>query len=572
MAIPVNHQLFSNEQQIAPPPLASYISSDATRAGSEYSESRNDTVPLLLNGLVILAIAAFYAVLYFSPPFESKPTVGAVARGAGVLIFILSLVGFFSFVRAGSWLYPFVVFGFLQELSYGLFLVTWTALSGLNAYDIEQYYQYLVGVNLAVALACGAVLIIAAIAHGIQRQPIGTDAYDSSPTSLRRPRDERIHVKNYFTTKPVWPFLMIIGAVTLFIFSLQGASELYYRNWIYVLVGLFVLAIYKLVADDMRTVRPLDLSIFIVALYAFDAVQDVVATHLVAPSYENNDFWGTIWPNYLMYYFGGIAGVAVLYSLIYRFIVHPRSRRARDSDIDDLIASDMRPFITHGLQQLGVAPERLISEPVWLRGLPDKDALNGAFVGAHVGDDDVLRFTPQRGTVIAFTEDQVHFYEGTLDITTGRVIHESIVEVFYQDISNVARVSGAESIPLSRALSMTARLKSLFSRRKAGQNARILSLTSGTTVQFEGRDVFQINLESGRALTVVLRDDSFFDRSKSMFVGMFAGLRPASAAKSLIGAASHTKSNLPVEQNERVMSVVRSLIRDKKRSLQNSPV
>ena len=82
------------------------------------------------------------------------------------------------------------------------------------------------------------------------------------------------------------------------------------------------------------------------------------------------------------------------------------------------------------------------------------------------------------------------------------------------------------------------------------------------TVQLPGRDVFQINLDSGRAMVIVLRDNSFFDTKRKRVVSALNAIKAASG-----GQFDQRDADLPFDENERAMRSIRSMLRNKKRTL-----
>ncbi len=143
------------------------------------------------------------------------------------------------------------------------------------------------------------------------------------------------------------------------------------------------------------------------------------------------------------------------------------------------------------------------------------------------------------------------------------MVHESIVEFFYQDVSNVARANACQTLDKGAALPVTGAVKSLFSLRTSLRRSRIRSMTVADTVQFEGRDVFQINLESGRALAVVLKDDSFFDEASGRLVGVLKSVNTI-LRRAPSSSAPLYETDLPADENKRIMRNIRTMIRDKK--------
>jgi hypothetical protein len=241
--------------------------------------------------------------------------------------------------------------------------------------------------------------------------------------------------------------------------------------------------------------------------------------------------------------------------------IYPRWHLATDAEVDACIADDLKDAVSRAFERLDVDQSQLIAEPLRLRGFPDRSAISNVYMGSWIGDDDRLRFTPQSATVIAFTEEQTLYYEITVDLTTGVVVNETSIEFFYQDVSNVARVSTTQVVQLKSLSLVLGKLRGLFSRSDAARQRELKNRSINDSLQFPGRDLFQINLDSGRALAVVLRDSSFFDTKRKRVVSVLSGVMPGGAAN------PDQDVDLPIDENERVMRNVRAMLRDKKRAL-----
>lgn len=519
----------------------------------------SQTGMLVLAAIAAAAWAAYNAWRVFAiGPDDVVDTMPTTV--VSLLALVLSAVAFFRGATSGTPYYPLIVLG-LTQAAVSSAVSLWMSVMSMQGLSTYEFYLALPIAHIAYGALSAIALLTAAVFAAVRRSSEAAIVRHREAAAVKRLRN---NVRTYFTHAPWWPWLlaivaifllsMVVSAGTQSIGAVTTATELAFLGSIYVLLS-----------DDLRTVRLLDPAPFFITLRAADTTHDLAYWRYIQPQSDPSSFWGDYF-FYLTAYYCALLVVVIVYALAYRFIIFPFSRRATDAAIDTLIEDHARPMAGHGLARLGIDRARLIAEPVVLRGLPDRETLNGAFVGYHVGRDDVLRYTPQRSTVMAFSDDQVHYYEGTVDLTTGRIISETVVEFFYQDISNVARVNGAESVPLSRALRLKDRFLALFSRRKANRCDRILNLTTGQTLQYEGRDLFQINLESGRALVVILKDTSFFDPAKKRLVSMLKNFGP-SAALTVAQATSLASSELPQQENERLMRAVRLLIRDKKRSL-----
>jgi len=266
--------------------------------------------------------------------------------------------------------------------------------------------------------------------------------------------------------------------------------------------------------------------------------------------------------SYYYWYWLLMGALVTGYAMAFRFLVYPRWHLATEAEVDACIAADFTDLIVRAFTRLGIDRSRLIAEPVCLRGFPDRSVISNVFFGSWVDKHDRLRFTPQNGTVFAFTADQVLYYEMTVDLTTGVIVNETNAEFFYQDVSNVARISTTQVIRFKALWSILGRLGSLFSRSEAAKRHEMKERSVNDTVQFPGRDVFQINLDSGRAMVVVLRDNSFFDTKRKRIVSVVNVNRPASLSQK-----GERDADLPIDENERAMRIIRKMLRDNKRGL-----
>ncbi len=73
----------------------------------------------------------------------------------------------------------------------------------------------------------------------------------------------------------------------------------------------------------------------------------------------------------------------------------------------------------------------------------------GLFYKVHTKDpmeeyrtsyNNITRYLLLQTTCYAFTEDQILIYSGNIDISTGMIYHETVSEIFYQDINSIEKV------------------------------------------------------------------------------------------------------------------------------------
>ena len=499
-------------------------------------------------------------------PAALSQTVGML-RWTSLAVFSIGFVALLTGASQKSTAYPLILFALLQEGVLSLFTIGWAFATRTGNVPWQMFGKLIYSVLGTFAAIYAAILLVSLIVSLIAGRRLPNPV--AAPVVAPAPEEEaaRRRIKSYFKSKPWWPWFLAYAGLSLAIFAVAAPPrdllQFSYPFWTGIVGSLFLLSLMNVVASGGRHLSIVDARSCLIMTYMSYLLLSLASTTFVRPQFGNS-YWTEQWPTILSRYFVVLGIVLIIYSMTYRFFIHRYWRRASDREIEATASSDTAPMLEHGLAQLGVERPRLVAEPLMLRGLPDRDAVGGAFIGSHIGKDDVLRFTPQRCTVFAFTDDQVHYYEGTVDLTTGRIVHELVVEFFYQDISNVARANGSQTIDRSSALPLRGALFGLFSPRTAIRRRRIDSLAVNDTIQFEGRDLFQINLESGRALSVVLRDDSFFDIRKRRLVGI---LKAIGARSSRAAATAMYQTDLPTSDNDRVIRSIRALIRDKKRSL-----
>src|SRR5262249_26432713 len=157
---------------------------------------------------------------------------------------------------------------------------------------------------------------------------------------------------------------------------------------------------------------------------------------------------------------------------------------ATDADVDACIARDFKAVETRAMGRLGVVDRsHLVADPLLLRGLPDRATLPSVFFGSWCDIQDRLRFTLQTAACMTSTGEQALFYEMTVDLTTGVIVNEPNVEFFYQDVSNVARVSITHVIEFRALSSFFSWIQSVFSRSHAARQRALKDRSINDTIQ-----------------------------------------------------------------------------------------
>jgi hypothetical protein len=390
----------------------------------------------------------------------------------------------------------------------------------------------------------------------------------------------RRRIQTYFESRPVWPLVASGLAVILVLFSITGqydSKEWLFLVWKDQLVGAsFAFSALWLLFDDKRRRSFYYFNLFVIFFFIGSQILD----YLIGYPYAIHEFWMVDAANqikagqateqdrqlfldpYYRKYWIIVAGLTLAYAVIFRFFLFPRFHLATDAEVDAIIAEDLKPAMNNAFERFGIERKSLIAEPAGLRSFPNRQSISGAFTGSRIGHDDHLRFTPQTSVIIAFTEEQAMFYERTVDLTTGTAVNETTVELFYQDISNVERVSTTHLVDARNTRSWIGRLLGIFSRRRAEREREISDRTVNDKLQLPGRDVFQISLSGGRNLLIILRDTTFFDVKKARIVQILTGMISAASA-----AQTDPNIDLPMDENERVIRNIRTTLRDKKRAL-----
>jgi hypothetical protein len=405
--------------------------------------------------------------------------------------------------------------------------------------------------------------------------PVGSDRIHTVQQAALRAEDERRRrITAYFSNRPLWPWFASALGVYLLMFAIIGNLDSQNDMFIYwnqLVVPLFGASALALLFGDQKRGPMYYFYLFVVLLSAGSILLDRATGYPFSARSEwvqqiqqlsTREAAGAALISYYYWYWLLMGALVTGYAMAFRFLVYPRWHLATEAEVDACIAADFTDLIVRAFTRLGIDRSRLIAEPVCLRGFPDRSVISNVFFGSWVDKHDRLRFTPQNGTVFAFTADQVLYYEMTVDLTTGVIVNETNAEFFYQDVSNVARISTTQVIRFKALWSILGRLGSLFSRSEAAKRHEMKERSVNDTVQFPGRDVFQINLDSGRAMVVVLRDNSFFDTKRKRIVSVVNVNRPASLSQK-----GERDADLPIDENERAMRIIRKMLRDNKRGL-----
>lgn len=106
-----------------------------------------------------------------------------------------------------------------------------------------------------------------------------------------------------------------------------------------------------------------------------------------------------------------------------------------EQGLDELREADLTSLLARADERLAFVGDTDLKQKLVLRGFPDRQRLPGAFFAGRVGSDGRVRFTPVGVTVFALGPDTVAAYKGAIDLTSGDVLYERLVEFPYRDIS-----------------------------------------------------------------------------------------------------------------------------------------
>ena len=555
---------------------------------------------LLLHFAIVVAIFALGFGLLWSAmtvPITIEGLSGLQAKWGDwrQVTLVLFVVGvsllFFQITRYGPF-YPLTVFfvslAAVQQLVFDAVMMAWPSDQDIvnvpfNGITLQRLMFVIIGlyvIGFALVTLTFRPIQDRPESTGAGVVPVGPSDTLSQPTAALRAEDERRRrIRAYFSARPLWPWVASSLGIALMTFAVVGIPELQEKMFINgnkeYLPSLFGISALALLFEDRKREPMYYFNMFVVLLWAGTLLSNWATGYPISIRFEwirqiNDESQQPpihraaqeALISYYFWYWLLMGALVTTYAAAFQFVVYPRWHLASDAEVDNCIASDFKNVIERAFARLGVDRSLLIAEPLSLRGFPDRSVLSNVFFGSWVDEHDRLRFTPQTATVVAFTEDQVLYFEMTVDLTTGVTVNETNVEFFYQDVSNVARVSTTEVIQYKSLWSMLGWVKSLFSRSEGAMRREMKRRSINDTVQLPGRDVFQINLDSGRAMVIVLRDNSFFDTKRKRVVSALNAIKAASG-----GQFDQRDADLPFDENERAMRSIRSMLRNKKRTL-----
>ena len=105
-----------------------------------------------------------------------------------------------------------------------------------------------------------------------------------------------------------------------------------------------------------------------------------------------------------------------------------------EQGLDRLREHDFEALIARADERLAFVGDTDLKQRLVLRGFPDRQRVPGAFLGGRVGTDGRARFTPVGVTVFALGKDTVAAFKGAIDLTSGDILYERLLEFPYRDI------------------------------------------------------------------------------------------------------------------------------------------
>ncbi len=198
-----------------------------------------------------------------------------------------------------------------------------------------------------------------------------------------------------------------------------------------------------------------------------------------------------------------LAGACILFISLIVWLI--RRVKPKEYLIDEWLAEDMVVFEKHALEMLELPKYQLLLDPIVMSGFPDLDNLGMAYRKGFYGNDHILRYTPRSLTAMCFRQDKIMFYQGALDLTTGKLVYETIREFFYTDISKI----GVTKVRVRRAFFSLSRLRNLFLPWRWYFVERFIRMLNRQPIDEAAdntKEAFQIILKDGTHLELVMSD------------------------------------------------------------------
>lgn len=186
-----------------------------------------------------------------------------------------------------------------------------------------------------------------------------------------------------------------------------------------------------------------------------------------------------------------------------------------EQGLDQLRDHDLAALIARADERLAFVGDTDLKQRLVLRGFPDKQRLPGAFIGGRIGTDGKARFTPVGVTVFALGKDTVAAFKGAIDLTSGDILYERLVEFPYRDIRSLELVvstrgdteadaeAAAKKKGAMQAMADVAARRSRAKRPQKDKEALIVHLSSAVRVETVLSDRGFVDAWRGAALGAI---------------------------------------------------------------------
>jgi hypothetical protein len=201
----------------------------------------------------------------------------------------------------------------------------------------------------------------------------------------------------------------------------------------------------------------------------------------------------------------------VLIALGILLIVLGTGGKPTDREMDKFLAEDLETAKKKSLLKLTMDESQIVGDPLVIQGIRVKTNAN-VKAAYRRGADSQIRYTPVDVTVLHMTQHQLVSYQAALDLFTGSLFSEATDEYFYKDIVSVA----------TKTISMPATI-------------------AGKTYTLNAAETFQLTTSGGTSITVLLKDPTLI---------------------ALMGKGG----DIPITEAERAITVIRSMLREKKQA------
>lgn len=217
----------------------------------------------------------------------------------------------------------------------------------------------------------------------------------------------------------------------------------------------------------------------------------------------------------------GIAG------LCYLCVLDP----VTDEEFDKMFQEELNMVKKVALKKLNIDSSEMVAGQEMIYA-PRLYKLGGANPKYKKGKDGIARYTPVDVIIFIFTKKQIASYQCCLDLLTRKYLNESTDEFFYQDIVSVA--TNTETIEKTDLSKLDKKIKDMVSSKFSLNIKLWLDLLTQTN------DVqkFKLTSSGGNSISINL-SNSFIEKK-------------------------YGNTNRSQDMAERVIQVIRKLVRDKK--------